>query len=413
VSVKVEGLPGTLTGAVAAGEQAEINGFVTVRTLPAEEAGAEGATAGAEGGDAKAEAASVEETPTTTTTTTTTVPATDGATTTDAATDPANDTGSKLIGVTPTNPDGSFSIPNLPTPGNYQLTVSLEGFTDQVITTHLGGGETQVLNTVQMAAGEGVLGGTVTSGGEPLGGAVVTLTGAGKTYTATTPTSGPVGQWSIGGLPTPATYILTVALEGFGSQTMALDVAAGQTRNDVAVDLVNGTGSVTGTVKDVTGAGIGDVDVTVTGSATPIVTKTLTAGEIGAYTLTGLATPGRYTVTFSLDGYSSVTRAVELDDSGVATGVDVVLTRSTGSIAGTVTAGGQAAAGAAITVGDGKVDRATTSADTPAGGYRLDSLPAGSYTVTVELAGYKKKTILVTVSAGQVVTVDVALVASS
>jgi hypothetical protein len=404
INVTVEGLPGTITGAVAAGEQAQIAGLITVRTVPPE---AEEAAADEGGGDAKAEAASVEEP--TTTTTTTTLP---GATATDTA-GGSNDTGSKLIGVFPTNADGSFSIPNLPTPSNYQLTVSLDGFTDQIVTTRLGGGESQVLNTVQMAAGEGILGGTVTSGGSPLGGAVVTLVGAGKTFTATAPTSGPVGQWQITGLPTPATYILTVSLEGYGSQTSALDLAAGETRSNVDVSLVSGTGSVSGSVKDPSGAGLGDVDVTVTGSATPIVTKTLTAGEVGAYTLSGLATPGRYTITYSLEGYSSVTRAVELDDSGVATGIDVVLGKSTGSIAGTVTSGSKTLTGVAITVGDGKVDRATTSADSPAGGYRLDSLPAGSYTVTAELDGYDKKTILVTVKAGEVLTVDISLAASS
>ena len=63
-------------------------------------------------------------------------------------------------------------------------------------------------------------------------------------------------------------------------------------------------------------------------------------------------------------------------------------------------------------MGDGKVDRATVSADSPAGGYRLDSLPAGAYTVTVELAGYKKRTVLVTVAAGGTITVNVDLVAA-
>lgn len=357
VDVKVKGLPGTINGAVAAGEQATVNGIVTVRPV-------------------------------------------------------VDDVVGEVVGMVTTTPDGAFSVAGLPTPATYQLTVSLDGFTDQLVTTSLGGGETQVINTVQMAAGEGILGGTVASGATPLGGVVVTVAGAGKTFTATTPTSGPVGQWSIAGLPTPATYVVTFALEGYGTETMALDLAAGETRGDIAVHLVSGTGSVTGTVKDSAGTALGDVTVTVTGSATPITTKTLTTGDVGVYRLSGLATPGRYTITFSLEGYSPVTRAVTLGDSGVADGVDVTLTKSTGSIAGTVTAAGKAVAGAKITVGDGKVDRATTSADQPAGGYRLDSLPVGSYTITVELSGYKTRTILVTVSAGATTNLDVALVAS-
>jgi hypothetical protein len=242
---------------------------------------------------------------------------------------------------------------------------------------------------------------------------VVTVAGAGKTFTATTPTSGPVGVWTLSGLPTPATYVVTFALEGYGTETMALDLAAGETRSDVNVSLVSGTGSIAGVVKDTGGTALGDVTVTVTGSATPITTKTLTTGNVGAYTLTGLATPGRYTVTFTLDGYSAVTRAVDLSDSGTAKGIDVTLGQSTGAITGTITAGGKPVAGAAVTVGDGKVDRATASADQPAGGYRVDGLPAGSYTVTVELTGYKKRTVLVNVTAGGVITTDIALAANS
>ncbi|MCU1380824.1 MAG: carboxypeptidase regulatory-like protein [Acidimicrobiales bacterium] len=357
LDVKVQGLPGSIAGAVAAGEQATINGLVTVRSMK-------------------------------------------------------DDVVGEVVALVSTTPDGAFTVPDLPTPATYQLTVSLDGFTDQVVTTALGGGESQVINTVQMAAGEGVLGGTVTSGGAPLGGVVVTVAGAGKTFTATTPTSGPVGVWTLAGLPTPATYVVTFALDGYGTETMALDLAAGETRTNVDVSLVSGTGSIAGVVKDTGGTALGDVTVTVTGSATPITTKTLTTGDVGAYTLTGLVTPGRYTVTFTLDGYSPVTRAVTLSDSGTATGIDVSLGKSTGAIAGTITAGGKPVAGAAITVGDGKVDRATTSADLPAGGYRVDGLPAGSYTVTVELAGYKKRTVLVNVTAGGVITTDIALVAS-
>jgi hypothetical protein len=166
-------------------------------------------------------------------------------------------------------------------------------------------------------------------------------------------------------------------------------------------------------VSDSGGNRLGDVTVTVTGSATPVTTKTLTTGDVGAYLLSGLATPGRYTVTFSLDGFSPVTRAVVLGDSGLATDVDVTLGRSTGSIAGTVTAGGSPVAGAKITLGDGQVERATISADVPRGGYRFDSLPAGTYTVTVELTGYKKRTLLVTVNAGSSTDTPIALLADS
>ena len=353
LDITVQGLPGSITGALAAGEQDQISGFVTVRPV-------------------------------------------------------VDDVAGEVVALVNTNPDGTFVVPNLVTPQTYQLTVSLDGFTDQLITTSLGGGEAQVVNTVQMAAGAGVLGGLVMSDDQPLGGVIVTVAGAGATFTATTPTSGPVGEWALTGLPTPATYVVTFQLEGYGTHTMALDLGAGEVRADVDVALVSGTGSISGVVSG-PGGPLGDVTVTVTGSATPIVTKTLTTGDVGAYTLSGLATPGRYTVTFALDGYAPVTRAVSLTD-GPADGIDVTLGRSTGSVSGTISAGGKPAAGATIVLGDGRVDRETVSADLPAGGYRFDGLPAGTYTITVELQGYKKRTVLVTVTAGGTAATDIGLV---
>jgi hypothetical protein len=359
LDVEVQGLPGSISGAIAAGEQQTINGIVNVNAMKGEEV-------------------------------------------------------LGLVATVPSNPDGTFTVPNLPTPATYQLKVSLDGFTDQTVTTLLGGGEQQVVNTVQMAAGQGTLGGTITSDGEPLGGVVITVVGGGATYTATTPTSGPIGQWSLTGLPTPATYVVTFAAEGYGTQTTAIDLAAGSSITDLDVELVSGTGSVAGLVSDTAGKGLGDVTVTVTGSATPIVTKTLTTGDVGRYLLSGLVTPGRYTITFSLEGYSPVTRAVVLGDSGLATDVNVTLGLSTGSIVGTVTSksSGARLPGAKVTLGDGKVERATVSADQPPGEFRFDALPAGTYTVIVELPGYKKWIVNVEVQAGAAKTESIALEAS-
>jgi 5-hydroxyisourate hydrolase-like protein (transthyretin family) len=310
---------------------------------------------------------------------------------------------------------GQYRIGGLATPASYQLTILMNGFDDQTFVVTLGGGEDQVVNTVNMAAAPGTLSGTVvgSSGGDsiPLGGVAVTLTGSGQSLAGTTPTDGEVGTWLFTDLPTPGTYLLTFALEGYGTQTIAVDLRAGQARDGVIVELLEGTGRVEGVATNVDGSG--GVTVTVTGAPEPLSTMSLTTGDVGAYVINGLPTPGHYTLTFSMDGFSPVTVGVDLDSGGSATGVDAVLERSTSSIIGTIEAGGSPVAGASVTVSDGQQVRATVTADDPAGGYRFDALPAGRYTLTITFDGYRSRTVLVDVARGATETVDASLTADA
>lgn len=304
---------------------------------------------------------------------------------------------------------GGFVVPGLPTPAVYELLVHVDGFDDQAIRVELGGGETEIVNTVNMAAAPGSLSGSVIGPDGPLGAVTVTLTGNGQTVAVTTPTDGPIGTWLFTALPSPATYLITFELDGFGTQTIATDLAAGANQEGVIVQLDEGTGLVSGVVTDVDGNELGGVTVAVTGAAEPLTATTLTTGDVGRYVLNGLPTPGHYTLTFSLEGYAAVTVGVDLDAGGSDRGIDAMLLRSTSSIVGTVRAGGTALAGALVEVSDGKEVRSTVTADDPAGGYRFDSLPAGRYTLTVTIDGFRTRTVLVTVDRGETEIVDAEL----
>ncbi len=141
----------------------------------------------------------------------------------------------------------------------------------------------------------------------------------------------------------------------------------------------------------------------------------MTAGAVGTYTISGLPTPGVYSLTFSLAGYVSQTLGVTLSSDGRASGVNVVLTPSAGQIKGTVTdsATGTRLAGVTVTITDGVLEQQTITASLPAGGYELAQVPAGTYTVTYSLAGYSNQTDLVVMQAGQSATEDIKLVALS
>jgi hypothetical protein len=307
------------------------------------------------------------------------------------------------VGGTSTDPLNQFLLANLPTPGTYELSFNAPGYQATTITQDLKGGEQLVTNTVRLAANTGSVSGTVTDGVNPLGGVVVTAISEGKALTSATPTSGAVGRFTVTGLASPQTYLMTFSKDGFGAETITVDLGPGQDRNDLVVVLTGGTGSVSGKAFDGDGAtGLGDVTVTIAGGTTSLTTKTLTAGLVGTYIVSGLPTPGSYTVTFTVDGHATQTVPVTLGSSGLAHDINATLPSTLARLSGLITSDdpGGGLANATITVTDGITTRVATSASVPAGLYAVVGLPAGTYSVTASAPGYKAKTTLITIVAG-------------
>jgi hypothetical protein len=307
------------------------------------------------------------------------------------------------IGGGATDALNQFLVSNLPTPGTYELDFNAPGYQATTVTQDLKGGEQLITNTVRLLANPGSISGVVTDGANPIGGVVVTAISEGKTLTSATPTSGAVGQFVIPGLASPQTYLMTFSKDGFGAETITVDLGPGQNRNDIVVALTGGTGSVSGKALDDNGTtGLGDVTVTVSGGTTSLTTKTLTAGLVGTYIVSGLPTPGNYTVTFTVPGRSTQTVPVSLGSSGLAQGVDAVLPSTLAKLSGIITSNdpGGGLANATITVTDGSSTRTATSASTPTGFFAVVALPPGPYSVTVSAPGYKARTTLLTISPG-------------
>jgi hypothetical protein len=165
-------------------------------------------------------------------------------------------------------------------------------------------------------------------------------------------------------------------------------------------DLIPGQGDIFGTVT-VDGAGRSGVTVTVR-QGTQVVATATTDGD-GDYEVINLD-PGTYTVSIgSIAGAScpgDQTAAVVADDD---TRVDFACTSTptTGSVTGTVTAGGSPVANATAVL-DGRT--ATTDAN---GAFSFANVDPGSYTVTVTAEGFICDPRTTTVTAGQTSTVDV------
>lgn len=320
----------------------------------------------------------------------------------------------KTIATVTTDSSGHYTIPSLPAPGAYDLSFTASGYQVASDTEQVAGGEAHIANTVTLSAGPGTLGGTVTDGKNPLGGVTITANANGQTVKSATPTTGAVGHFSIPNLATPATYLLTFSDPGYGTDTIAEHLGPGQSLTNLVITLSGGAGQISGDVTSTTGGPLGGVTVTVDNLATPVTTETLTAGSIGSYLLSGLATPGDYTLTFSLSGYQSQTIAVKLSSAGSATGADVKLAPRTGTITGTVdSSGGAALTGVTVTITNGTTVKTVTTTSSPAGGYSLSGLAADSYSVSFSLAGYQTTTVLVHLGPGQTANASVSMTPSA
>jgi 5-hydroxyisourate hydrolase-like protein (transthyretin family) len=328
----------------------------------------------------------------------------------------------KAAATTTTDAAGRYHLVGLPAPGTYEFTFVTQGYRTSTIVDDVTGGEHRLEPTVVLGAGTGAIGGTVRDGHTLLGGATVSTTLNGKPLAVTTPTTGQVGTYLLDNLQTPGNYVLTFSAPGHGSVTRIVDLAPGQTIPNENVVLTSGTGSISGTLVDGKGNPLGGADVTVggTNSPQPVHTMTLTAGAKGTFAVNGLAAPGVYTLTFNLDGYAPTTVRVTLGSSAVQN-LKVTLTAQLGSVSGSITAFDPTTGirtdpfvGATVTATDGThvftVASSGAGGALPQGGYLIDNLQPGTYSVTVSAPGMRQQTGIVTIAPHQRSHLDLTLV---
>ncbi|MEY2974122.1 MAG: hypothetical protein RIR49_542 [Actinomycetota bacterium] len=315
--------------------------------------------------------------------------------------------------------DGSWSVGGLVSPATYRIASSAPGYDTVESTQVVGPGEALVVNTVRLPAAVGVIAGSVVDAdGNALGAVEVTVQRGDLVTGTVTPTAGVIGSFLVPDLPTPATYLVTFALEGFSSETLAVRLGPGQTVDGLSVTLTPAFGTVAGTVTSTAGQLLGGVTVTVAGSGLEVATSTFTSGEVGGFRLGELPMPGTYTVTFEFDGYRRETLQVTVTrDAPVAT-ADVQLRPNLGRISGVVVdaSTGDTIGAAVVVLSDGSLSRETTTASAPLearGRFSLEAVDPGAYTVTVTSPGYTAVTVLTEATAGGLTSLRVELTAVS
>ncbi|WP_029135756.1 carboxypeptidase-like regulatory domain-containing protein [Nakamurella lactea] len=321
---------------------------------------------------------------------------------------------SKPVATAKTDAAGKYTLKKLPAPATYELSFTTKGYQASSAQVTVDGGANRIQPNVVLNSGLGEISGTVTDASGGVGQATVSTTVRGVDVTTGTPTTGTPGQFVIGDLPTPATYVLTVTAEGYAPSSVVVDLGPGQKLTGQKVELVKGTGQVSGRLVAADGTGLGGATVTVGGGADLPGTTTLTSGEVGSFALDKLPNPGSYTLTFTLAGYLDTTVPVTLDGAKAIDPLTVTMTSSMGRITGRILGpGGAPVADATVVATDGirtwPVTSAASAGVVPAGGYVISGLAAGTYTVTATGPDGEPHTALVTVAAGSSATQDFAV----
>ena len=305
---------------------------------------------------------------------------------------------------------GRFELGGLTTPATYEVVVSKPGFADEVRTITLGAGELREDVEILLGRGIGVISGTVVdAAGGPIGGVDVTATD-GTTETRTKSLGGAdetAGSFELRNLDVPATWTLTFTAPGYFTETRTIQVTGEETLPVTIVMTADG-GSLGGTVRDSSGAGVPNATVTVSGGDLERTTWTLSVGDVGRWFVGDLPAPGIYTVTVSGPGFVTNAVSVELAAGAVnRSNVDLQLAAALVTVRGLVTdLDGAPISGVEVTLEGTGVRRTTVTSDDPPGAYVLDRLPAGVYTLTYRRAGSTVQTLLVDLPAGTDRTLD-------
>ena len=301
------------------------------------------------------------------------------------------------VGSAATDDDGKFSLKSL-IPGTYKVRFSADGYetvwfeqgVDEATATELRLDPQQVLDdlNIQMTGDTGrLLGSVALPPDAPPTPLTVTATQvveqsgtdgepAAPPFTAEQVTTD--GTINLAGLPTPATYTVTVSGPGFDTQQFEQTLSGGEASVVNTVSLTAADGAIEGTVRDATGAALGGVTVTARSGDIEVTSITPTTGNVGQFRIVGLETPQTYALTFELANYSSTTAALSLAAGESRTGLAATLVGGSGTVTGVAVDDTGAALGGVtvVVLGDEFRSETTTLTTSGAGG------AAGSFTVT-------------------------------
>ncbi len=308
-----------------------------------------------------------------------------------------------VVATATVGPDGSFTLTDVPSPGNYQMIIETPGSAPQVRNVVLEPGQPLESIEVTIQPGSGLISGTVFGPFGPLGGATVTATDGSTRVETVSLTESPLGTYSLRNLPTPGQYTVTVSSENYSSESRTVSLTNEATSASFDARLVPSIGSIRGRAL-VDGVPSRGVTVTVNGGDVNRTAGVVSQGAgAGGYAFDGLEAPGTYTLTFTGEGLIPQVQVVDLDpatNTQNATGINVSLSRERTAVRGLVrNVDGSPVGQATISLSNGADDRTMLTADSPRGEFEFSNVAPGAYTLTASLTGTEPVVILVNVTA--------------
>ncbi len=312
--------------------------------------------------------------------------------------------------------DGTWSFPKVRAPGYYLITFSKLGYESQSYVIDSSAEDASDPLEVALEPGDGALSGVVSGPDGRVPAATVTISDGTNTITTSSASKGNTGAWSVDGLATPGDYVVEVSKFGLGTESRLVGLDAGG-RATADLHLRTGVaaivGRISGTPPGGEPGGLGGISVTATDEqgqqrSTTTVTR---SGQAGSFKLSGLPSPGTYTVTLSGEGFQSQTSAIEFKEGDGRAELNETMVTSTGSVVGSVREKGDEThrlVGAGLTLSDGEHVYKTTSTsedvdtvELEAGEFSFDGVEPGVYQLTTEYFEFTRSVLTVRVKAGR------------
>lgn len=277
-----------------------------------------------------------------------------------------------------TDANGAFSLDQLPA-GTMSVTITADGYknlTRKSVT--LKAGKTTKLS-LKLTAATGTLQGKLVELGtsQPVAGAAVAVAGTTVQVQSTAE-----GSFTIENIA-DGTITINITANGYKPMTHKLRIHGGHTASHT-FKLTSTMGVLAGTVTDKSDKPLAAATITVSGGGLTFTGKSSTDGSFSLPKIP----EGTYDVLVTANGFKAVEhKAVKIHGSRTHK-LKVRMAPDTATLVGKVTnAGGQAIAGAKITLTAGQQTySATSGAD---GGYRIEGVADGTYQATVTADKFK------------------------
>jgi hypothetical protein len=200
---------------------------------------------------------------------------------------------------------GSFSIPDLLTPGTYSIATSLANYATETRTITLAAGQSISDLAIRLVPAIGSISGLVTDfSNTPIGLVPISATDGEKVYSTTSLSTGSPGTFLLQSLPAPGVYTLTIGGGLFNSITRNIVLTSTSLAANERISLIPSTGQLAGLVTDASKNGVGSVKIIASTGTVNTTTYSVSSCppaiascKIGSYRFDGL-TPGQYTITF-------------------------------------------------------------------------------------------------------------------